>query len=113
MSAPLSYGRQSLASPLRGDTVNQHLWRHMKQPCPSTSWGRRRKSSPCHLGLKIPAKEHTDFSWKTGDLVFWQIQNPHGLKQFYILRNDLNQSIADVPFFQMCLLLQRIWELLE
>ena len=64
-------------------------------------------------GLKVPPKEHTNFSWKTGDLVFWQIQNPHGLKQFNILRNDLNQSIADVPFFQMCLLLQRIWELLE
>lgn len=63
--------------------------------------------------LEPLAKEHTNFSWKTGDLVFWQIQNSHGLKQLDIRRNDLNQGIAYVPFFQVRLLLQGIWELLE
>lgn len=62
---------------------------------------------------KAPAGEHTNFSRKMGDLVFWQIQNSHRLKQLDIGRNDLNQGIANVPFFQVCLLLQRIRELLK
>lgn len=99
MSALLSY-EEILASPPEGP-VNQQLWRH-EQPRPATSLGQRQKEefsvSPASQtrGRKVPAEEHTNFSWKTGDLVFWQIQNPHGLKQFDILRNDLNQSIADV-----------------
>ena len=49
---------------------------------------------------KVPAvREHTNFSRKMGDLVFGQIQNSHRLKQLDIGRNDLNQGIADVPFF--------------
>lgn len=62
---------------------------------------------------KAPTREHTNFSWKTRDLVFWQIQNSHGLKQLDIGRNDLNQGIADMPLFQVCLLLQRVRELLK
>lgn len=48
-----------------------------------------------------------------GDLVFWHIQNSHRLEQLNVRRNDLNQGIAYVPFFQVRLLLQRIWELLK
>lgn len=110
--------REILASPPEGTREPAALERHETAP-PSDVLGQQQKEefsvSPASQtrGRKVPAEEHTNFSWKTGDLVFWQIQNPHGLKQFDILRNDLNQSIADMPFFQMRLLLQRIRELLE
>lgn len=103
--------------------TNQQLWEHRKQPHAAASWARRGRK--CHAATcppaaclpdkntEAPAGEHTDFSWKTGDLVFGQIQNSHRLKQLDIGRNDLNQGITDMPFFQVCLLLQRIWELLK
>lgn len=40
------------------------------------------------------------------DPVFWQIQNSHCLEQLDVGRNDLNQGIVYVPFFQVRLLLQ-------
>lgn len=63
-------------------------------------------------GLQVPASSHTNFSWKMRYLVFWQIQDSHGLKQLDVGRNELNQRVAYVPLLQVCLLLQRIGELL-
>lgn len=48
-----------------------------------------------------------------GDLVFVQIQDSHRLEQLDVGRNDLNQGVVYVPFSQVRLLPQRVWELLE
>lgn len=86
----------------------------------------RAEGSSCHSGITCPplpayqarglkarAKSRTNFSGKVGDVVFGQIQNSHRLEQLNIRRNDLNQGIVYVPFFQVRLLPQRIWELLK
>lgn len=46
-------------------------------------------------------------------MVFVQIQDSHRLEQLDVGRNDLNQGVVYVPFSQVRLLPQRVWELLE
>lgn len=48
-----------------------------------------------------------------GELVFWQVQNPHRLEELDVGRDGFDPGVADVPLFQVRLLLQGVGELLE
>lgn len=96
-------GTQSTALP--GDLLGWEGEQFSRQPHLSTG---------CLLtGGLGSAERHTNFSRKMGDLVFWQIQNSHRLEELDIGRNGFNQGMVYVPFFQVRLLLQGVWELLE
>lgn len=115
---------EARGSAAQGDTAHKQLWESRKLPA-RKPLGRERRAavwatSPAGplpaaqaRGLTAPAKSRTNFSWKVGDVVLGQIQNSHGPEQLNIRRNDLNQGVVYVPFFQVRLLLQRIRELLK